>query len=165
MFKLPIIQFQRGNNTLTITFHDSFKYVATGQMQKCLEELTSSVHTAHFNVTWHWIPYTLHEIKTTFWKQTNIFHYFNLVQLSLTRHVPKKVKYYCLYSALLTLQLKECIRSHYARSNILTFVYMLLRLHIITLTELSSLGFKSWSTLRVLGLAIVSTTAKLCIDL
>jgi len=37
MFKLPIIQFQSGNDTFTITFHDSFKYVATGQMQKCLE--------------------------------------------------------------------------------------------------------------------------------
>ena len=118
-----------------------------------------------FNVTWHWIPHTLHEIKTTLWKQTNTFHYFNFVWLSLTRHVPQNVKYYCLYSALLTPQLKECIRSRYARSNILTFVYMLLRLHIITLTELSSLGFKSWSTLRVLGLAIVSTTAKLCFNL
>jgi hypothetical protein len=53
MIKLSIIQVLRGNHILTITFQGSFKYVAIGQMQMCLEEFTSRVYIAHFNVTYH----------------------------------------------------------------------------------------------------------------
>jgi hypothetical protein len=52
---------------------------------------------------------------------------------------------------------EECRPRHVMRANDFVLLYFLLRLDTIILTLLSSVGFKSWRTRRVLGLAIVFT--------